>query len=45
MALLHRLTMIFSDGIIEQVFHSITDPAANATDVLAYLNGRLRPMG
>ncbi|MGB7270617.1 MAG: peroxiredoxin [Albidovulum sp.] len=39
MVLLHRLTLIARDGIIEKVFHGIIDPAANATDVLDYLSG------
>ena len=37
LTLLHRVTLIIRDGVIEKVFHSITDPATNAADVLGYL--------
>lgn len=37
MTLLHRVTLIVREGVIEKTFHSITDPAANASDVLDYL--------
>ncbi len=40
MTLLHRLTLIVSDGHIEHVFDDINDPAANAAAVLEYLKDR-----
>ncbi len=40
MTLLHRLTIIANDGLIEHVFDAIKDPAANAAAVLEYIKGR-----
>ena len=37
MVLLHRVTFVARDAVIENVFHSINDPAANADAVLDYL--------
>jgi len=37
MTMLHRVTLISSNGVIEKVYSNITDPAANAADVLKYL--------
>jgi len=40
LTLLHRITLIIFDGVIEKVFQPIHDPAANATEVLKYLTNR-----
>ena len=40
LTLLHRITFIIKDGVIAHVFHSITDTALNATDVLRRLEAQ-----
>ena len=40
MTLLVRMALVISAGKVEAVFHPVDDPAANAEDVLAYLNAR-----
>jgi len=40
MVLLTRMALVITDGVVEAVFHPVTDPARNAEDVLAYLKGR-----
>ena len=37
MTLLHRVTLIIRESVIEKVFHPISDPSANAADVITYL--------
>ena len=38
MTLLHRVTIILRDGVVQTLMHKIDDPSTNADDVLEYLS-------
>ncbi|GAB5448380.1 peroxiredoxin [Gymnodinialimonas sp.] len=40
MVLLTRMALVITNGRIEAVFHPVTDPAANAEEILRYLRSR-----
>lgn len=40
MVLLVRMALVITDGTIQAVFHPVTEPAANAEDILSYLTSR-----